>query len=258
MISKHNALVRLSRLPLACLALALAGPLACGGVQEADAPPVDAIDHAPNPDQPQARGDAMQVEGLWGSLDAEQISGVITEQMAGFNNCFRRSPGSYVSGEVHLAFVVDIRGRVEDVSIARSDLGAWQVENCMLEAARFLVFPPPTGDARAKFAFPFRWNPAGSRLALPMQPAWGYETIESNRGAIDRCRKAHAFTDDFNVTVYVGRLGQVVSAGFDSEVPPKDPEFSGCAVSAVEAMRFPDPGARVVKYRSRVEYGPRG
>lgn len=230
----------------------------CGGVQQPDAPSVNPITHAPNPDTPQSTGDGMQVEGLWGSLDPDQISGVINEQMAGFNNCFRKSPGGFVSGEVHLAFVVDPRGRVEQISIARSDLGAWQIEDCLLKAGQFLVFPPPRGNARAKFAYPLLWNQAGDRLALPMQPAWGYGALTASKGSIERCRRQHGFNDDFNVTVYVGRLGQVVSAGFDSEVAPQDPALPGCMVSAVEAMRFPDPGGRVVKYRALVEYAPEG
>ncbi|MFN3197750.1 MAG: AgmX/PglI C-terminal domain-containing protein [Bradymonadia bacterium] len=230
----------------------------CGGVQQPDAPDINTLEHAPNPDTPQARGDGMQVEGLWGSLDAEQISGVMMEQMAGFSNCFRKSPGSFVSGEVHLAFVVSSRGRVEQVSVARSDLGAWQVEDCLLKAAKFLIFPPPTGNARARFAYPLMWNQAGDRLALPMQPAWGYQTLSSNKKQLRRCRDRHDFKDAFNVTLYVGRLGEVISAGFDSEVAPKDPELSGCIVSAVEGMRFPDPGGRVVKYRALLEYAPQG
>ena len=190
-----------------------------------------------------------------GRLDHGQIASVIREQQAGFNNCFNRSAGSYVSGETQLRFVVAKDGRVEAVSIYRSNLGAWQVEDCLLETARFLVFPPPEGGNRAQFAYPFTWNMAGRRLSTPVDAGWGYATLRKNRNRFRKCRRVHPFAQPFNLTVYVGRQGQPLSVGYDSrENPPAG--FAACVVQVVEELRFPNPGPRIVKYRALVENLP--
>ena len=71
----------------------------------------------------------------------------------------------------------------------------------------------------------------------------------------ERCRAKHDFQSPFNFTLYVGRLGSVLSAGFDSNVGPKD-DFPSCVVDIVKGLRFPNPGARIVKYHALVEHLP--
>lgn len=198
----------------------------------------------------------MTVQGDTGTLDDDQVRAVMNQHMAGFRNCFHRAEtGSYVSGNVLLNFVVGADGRVESVWVSRSDLGAWRIEDCLVATARYLEFPPPRGGGRARFAFPFAWNPAGARLSTPIEPAWGYPTLREHRAEIDACRRSHGFDGDFNLTVYVGRRGRVLAAGLDSDRAPGE-TFPACVVQLVEGLTFPDPGSRVVKYRVLVENVP--
>jgi hypothetical protein len=189
-------------------------------------------------------------------LDDAQIRQAIDAQAGGFRNCFQQNLNeTFVSGDVLLDFVVGKDGRVAQVWVARSDLGAWRVEDCLVSTARFLEFPPPQHGGKARFAFPFTWNQAGAGLAAPIEQAWGYTTLSDQRDAIRRCRQTHKFDGPFNLTVYVGRLGRVLSVGLDSTQPPGD-TFPACVAQAVEGLTFPDPGQRIVKYRALVEDFP--
>ncbi len=186
-----------------------------------------------------------------GRLDPGTIRQVMQQQAAGFNNCFRRNAGSFVSGVARLRFVVGGSGRVEQVWVARADLGSWAIEDCLVQSARFLEFPPPDGG-RARFDFPYRWNEVGDRLAQRVDEGWGYRALVKHRPEIERCRKLHGFDAPFQITAYIGRKGQALSVGMHAETRPAD-EFVACAVHAVERISFPDPGHRVVKYKALVE-----
>ena len=210
------------------------------------------IDHKPPPDSRSSRpSDGMSVEGYTGTMDDMDVHEIMNQNMAGFNNCFSQASASYISGDVQLDFIVDPQGRVETVSIGNSTLGSWKVEDCMLQTARYFEFPPPRGNGRARFAFPFKWNAAGQRLTVSVDESWGYEALRTHEPVINACRSAHHFKDPFTLTIYVGRRGQVLSAGFHSKTPPSD-GFPACVVQSLVDLMFPDPGQRIIKYRARV------
>ncbi|MCK6569586.1 AgmX/PglI C-terminal domain-containing protein [Myxococcota bacterium] len=204
------------------------------------------IQHAESPD--------TRMADLHGHLADEEVRRVIEEQRAGFNNCFRQSPDAFISGNVELTFIVRETGRVADVFVSKSSLGALPAEDCLVQTARFLEFPAPHGG-KARFAFPFEWNEPARRLSEPVPVDWGYAVLASNRERFERCRSKHDFQAPFNLLIYVGRLGTVLSAGFDSGLPPGN-EFPSCVVDIVKGLRFPNPGNRIVRYRSLVEHLP--
>ncbi len=174
---------------------------------------------------------------------------------AGFNNCFRRAQGTFVAGEARLRFVVAKTGRVDHVWVVQSDLGSWEVEDCLVQAARFLEFPRPDGDARARFDFPFRWNTPNRRLSLGVDANWGYATLREHRQGLWQCRRNHGYEQAFTMTMYVGRKGQVLASGVASEEPASD-TFAGCMVELLRGVKFPNPGSRIVKYVTLVENLP--
>lgn len=212
------------------------------------------VEHKPPPDakDPPPATDGMAVDGLLGTLNDDEVFGVMNQHMAGFNNCFDRTEGSFVAGEVQLSFEVAPNGRVASVHVSESDLGSWRVEDCLVQTASFLEFPRPDGGGPARFIFPFSWNEPARRLSKPVDEAWGYETLRANRRLIRDCRAAHRFEGPFHVTMYVGARGRVLSAGFHAKRPPTK-EFPACVVQALAPVTFPDPGARTVKYRALIE-----
>lgn len=244
-----------------CLAtsLCLASGLIGCGPQPADHVAAG-IDHRPPPDEKPrfgSRGEELEVDGLSGTMDEADVRNVMAANMAGFNNCFAKTPGSYVAGEVQLKFIIDADGRVKSVSVDESTLGSLAIEDCLIESGKFLEFPPPHGGGNARFLYPLSWNEAASRLSVPVDAAWGYEALRKHDPAIQQCRRTHSFIGPFYLTSYVGRGGMVLSAGFHSKTAPP-PGFPDCVVQSLQDMRFPNPGTKIAKYVALVENLPEG
>lgn len=213
--------------------------------------PVD-FEHKPPPDDPgPGNANDFAVEGLTGRISEFAIQGVMETHMAGFNNCFKQVGGSFVSGEVQLSFEVNTDGRVKVVFVSQSSLGSFAVEDCLVQTARFLEFPPPEGGP-ARFIYPFTWNEPGRRLTQPVESSWGYAAVRKHRDAIRKCRTTHRFEGQFTLTAYVGAKGRVLSAGFHSLAPPGD-RLPACVAETVGGITFPDPGAAIYKYSLLVE-----
>lgn len=204
------------------------------------------IQHSESPD--------TRASDLNGRLADDEIRRVMDEQQAAFNHCFRSAPDAFISGHVELTFVVTGAGRVDDVFVSKSNLGALKAEDCLVQTARYLEFPPPSGG-KARFAFPFEWNEAGRRLSQPVEVAWGYSVLASHRELYERCRTKYKYDGPFNLTIYVGRLGAVLSSGYDSGTGP-GVDFPSCVVDVTNGLRFSNPGNRIVKYKSLVEHLP--
>lgn len=237
--------VQILRTSVVLLAAALAA--ACGGSKPRGERNIQyKIQHSESPDTRQS--------DLNGRLADDEIRRVMEEQQGGFNNCFRQAPDAFISGHVELTFVVKATGRVEDVFVSQSDLGSLTAEDCLVQTAKFLEFPPPAGG-RARFAYPFEWNEPGRRLSQPVEVQWGYSTLADHRELYERCRAKYDYQAPFNLTVYVGRLGSVLSAGYDSGSGP-GVNFPSCVVDVTKGLRFPNPGNRIVKFHSLVEHLP--
>lgn len=237
---------------ISLLVIACGPPVRRGPPDLSHKPPPDANLKASDPSRLSVMDDDMQISGTWGTLSEYDIQQVMQANMSGFNNCFRRAAGRFVSGRVDTRFLIAADGRVDQVFIARSNLGSWRVEDCIVQTARFFEFPPPEGGPRAKFDYPFTWNLSAVRLTRPVNEAWGYPTLRKHRRQFQRCRRAHNFEAPFRLTVYVGRKGKPLSVGFDADEAPGD-GFAGCVVQLVEDMKFPNPGQRSVKYQALVE-----
>jgi len=235
---------RLSSRLTHALALLFVSALGCGGPVKNERDIQFRVQHAESPD---TRREAP----LKGSLDEDDIRRVFDEHAAGFNNCFRMSAASYVSGEVQLTVTVKPNGRVEGAFVSRSTLGAWKAEDCLLQQVRFLEFPVPQ-NGRARFAYPLQWNAEGQRLSTLREPAYGYATLARNRPVIDQCRETYGYQGPYTLTLYVGQMGQVLNAGFSSPDAPGD-EFGACVVDVVQGLRFPSSGPVTARYVALME-----
>ncbi|MBU0552910.1 AgmX/PglI C-terminal domain-containing protein [Myxococcota bacterium] len=196
--------------------------------------------------------DGMSVSGLEGVLDEDVISTVITEHFDGFSYCFKKARAPYISGNVTLRFQVAQSGRVRQVHVERADLGSRVIEDCLLQTAKHLTFPKPRGDGDAYFLFPFDWNRRGRSLSQDEGQDWGYESMRASQGLIDACRDKHSFQAPFHLTIYVGRSGRLLSAGFHSKDYASE-VFASCIVTALNEVQFPNPGDRVIKYHALLE-----
>jgi TonB family protein len=102
----------------------------------------------------------MTVSGDEGTLNSEDIEGVLHQHMGEILDCYRlaRRTPQKVEGRVLLRFFVDAKGEVQDVSIVQSNLGNHVVERCLADIAVGVVFEPPTGHKPMSFDYPVEFR----------------------------------------------------------------------------------------------------
>lgn len=82
------------------------------------------------------------------TLTDEYISQIVNNQKPFFNRCYaqhlRLNPDS--RGQIHLAFTIDVQGRVSSVSLIQSTLSDPQLEKCTMSVIERCRFKPFDGD----------------------------------------------------------------------------------------------------------------
>lgn len=229
---------------------------ACGGSDKrAAAPePATAVDRddddrphqaaAPHMDDDDA-DDGMQIEGLRGHLDPADVQQAIQPVSGQLARCFdsQVKRKRFLGGQVELAFRVSRDGVVETVQIAKSDLGAWPVERCLLELAAAVDFPEPKGGATAEFSLPLDFPARKSSLWWSEEQA--DTEVAEHVGELAECAPQ---PENVWVTLYVGVRGKVQEVGFASPAKrPIDPEWADCAADIIRGWTLSDPRGRIAK-----------
>jgi hypothetical protein len=142
-------------------------------------------------------------------------------------------------------------GEISSVKLSESDLGAREIEKCLLDSAGSITFGKPVGGA-ADFTIPLDFALKGARV-----DSWDEDATVKAVGAkqldkLDACAKGgERMPSDVTVTFYVGPRGVVQSAGFSSGKSEITEKWGDCAEKAVLAWRLPDPKGQVAKLAIR-------
>ena len=170
------------------------------------------------------------VEGALGTLDSAAVQAEVQKSAAAVKACFDdHAPPRYVGGAVHVRARVGKDGKVKKAFVAAGDLGAWEVERCLVKLARGLSFGRPTGG-EAEVDLPFEFPPQ-SATADPGEDAG----LDGKLGTLRGCGRAGQGTQ---VTLYVGAGGKVTSAGFAGDVSEA---WGDCAAAKARGWKLADP-----------------
>jgi hypothetical protein len=138
------------------------------------------------------------------------------------------------------------------VKLSESDLGAWEIEKCLLELARVATFDKPIGGD-ADFTVPLEFSPTGRTIVWDEDQ--GLKAVGGQLAKLDVCAKAKGVKgghpQDVTVTVYVGARGKAQSVGFSSPKTVLDDAWAECAEKAALGWRLPDPRGTVAKLAVR-------
>jgi TonB family protein len=189
--------------------------------------------------------DDLEIEGLRGHLDPHDVQQGVRPHSSGLVACFTKhvKKRGYIGGKVQLVFVVTPVGAVEQVQVQESDLGAWDVEACLLGIARQMQFKQPRGG-QAEFDLPLEFQPKRNVLW------WDEERTETEVGVERMAELAACEPEPANVwvTLYVGTRGKVMSSGFASpSKQPIDDGWATCASAAIAAWTLTDPRGQIAK-----------
>jgi hypothetical protein len=230
----------------------------CGGGKPAPepGPKISAVPLTRVPvEEPPESDDGVQVITDKGHVEPAAVDAGIAPYREALSSCYTRRVGRrrWLGGHLSLRWEVAADGSIDRVLLADSDLGAWPVEKCVLEAARAASFGVPIGGA-AEVTLPLEFSARGTPVVWDDDQS--VKAVGGQLAKLDACAKGKvAMPDDVRITVYVGPRGRAQSVGFASPTTVLDDAWATCAEKAALGWRLPDPRGQVTKLA--VRYRPR-
>ncbi len=242
---------------LAVLVVALA---ACGGEPPFEAPKpappppvskrVQIEDTATDPD------DGVEIKLAHGHMEPAVVSAGIEPHTDELSACYvtRVNRRKWLGGHVSLHWDIRADGTVTSVKLAESDLGAAEIERCLIDVAKSATFGKPIGGD-ADFALPLDFSAKGQPLVWDEDQA--LRAVGGQIARLDKCaaKAKEPQPDNVVITLYVGPHGTAQSVGFSSNASEIGEKWSECATKLAMAWRLPDPKGQVaklaVRYRAR-------
>jgi hypothetical protein len=234
---------------IACLA-------ACGGGGANTKPPAE-------PDNGEPRGtrriiedstqeddgpdDGMEVTSTRGRMEVADIEAGIAPHAGALEACFADKVGKrkWLGGKVSISWTISKAGEITDVTVPESDLGAWEVEKCLVETARTATFAKPKGGG-TDFSLPFEFSAKGT--AVWWDEDVGIKAVGKRIDELAKCSATGqpAPGGEVMITLYVGTRGKVQTAGFASakSIPV---EWGDCVLDILEGWTLADPRGKVAK-----------
>lgn len=183
----------------------------------------------------------MGVRGITGSFNRGDVHDIMDARRNALLDCVDRRPRHlrFVNGVIAFHFVVGSKGQVLDVYPSRSDVGCFELEQCLADVVAQTRFMPPRGRLQTELDWDMRvekdWEfdleplpPRKIRQAMKRYSADIYQFCDVKR----RLR--------FVVTAYVDQEGQVLSSGL---IPNRRVEIDQieCMANEINQWQVPKP-----------------
>lgn len=218
------------------------GLAACGGSSKPSPPPAQSKYRAYPADQDE-HDDQLALTSSRGVLEPEQVHAGMSPHSDALSSCYisRVAGRRWLGGNLVLRWAVDAEGKIVEVHVAESDLGAWPVERCLLEVARKMTFEAPRGGP-TDFTVPLGFSSVKKATALSEEESG--QAVGEQLSQLDACTTAEvAAPHHLLITLYASNRG-VLSVGFASaETSALTDAWADCAEKLALAWRFPIPAA---------------
>lgn len=262
---------------------------ACGGGKPpppADKPVVISpkqVTRVPIEDKDDEPQDGISFKNSKGHMEQASIEAGLAPHAEELSECYTSRVGRrrWLGGRVLLHWDIQADGTITSVKLAESDLGAWQVEKCLLDVARTATFEKPVGGS-ADFALPLEffltkggaqiWDEdkalaaVGGQLAGLDECSDPSKKVEPKQHPVNKRhpaprKKAPEPPKDLDkpeppprnvtITMYVGPHGKAQSVGFSSSTSEIGEHWAMCAEQLALAWRLPDPRGQYAKLAVR-------
>lgn len=231
--------------------MALGGALLCGallGTAESK--------KKPKPAPPPPAAEEMAIEGIAGQLDAAACLAVLETNKAQLKKCYEdvSSRLRFLSGHVELKMFIGTDGKAKRIITQKSNLGAYEVEHCLVETLANISYPPAKGGL-GEITYPMDF--AAMIPSTPLSRDQASEQLDKEKkkllGCASKAKKPKgnekfAAIDAVKMTGYVAPGGQVASVGFSSPKEPLDEAVTACLDGKARGLRLPDPLGKIVKF----------
>jgi hypothetical protein len=218
-----------------------------------------------------------------GTISKEKIDAGLAPHQQAMMDCYTTKVGKrrFLGGEVRLHWNLNADGSIKTVKLD-SNLGAWDVEKCLLDIAWSATFDKPTGND-AEFEIPL--NFAATRSTAIWDEDMALRAVGGQLAALDECpegpkpkvtkpakkakkappKKAPPKSGEpekagrpeprpptnVTITMYIGPLGKTQSIGFSSPTSELGPKWAACASQVAASWRLPDPKGQIAKLAIR-------
>ena len=239
---------------------------ACGG-KPPPPPPAPKAEPPPKPtrvivesDKDDDAQDGVKFVHKRGKMDEAAIEAGLSPHTQELTDCYMTKVGRrrWLGGHVVLHWDIKADGTVTSVKLSESDLGSWDIEMCLREAAGAATFDKPNGGD-ADFTVPLDFSAKVSAQIWDEDKS--LRAIGGQLAKLDSCPDAkelkkakkpmQAAPKNVTVTLYVGPHGKAQSVGFSSPSAEITDEWATCAAKAANAWRLPDPRGQIAKLAIR-------
>ena len=133
--------------PLSGSLMRVEGPVVCA--------PASAVQLAPSA----STGTAGPI--IMGALDRALIDGVVKEQLPKIRYCYQKAlmKKPWLTGEMKVKFTIAAGGEVSAAEVKSSTLNDAEVERCVVDRFRTMMFPKPQGGGIVIVSYPFVFAP---------------------------------------------------------------------------------------------------
>lgn len=258
--------------------------VACGGSKPPPAEPVAPVEKKvtrvpieTGEDEPE---DGVTFVKTKGAMSKESIEAGLAPHQQAMMDCYTTKVGKrrWLGGEVRLLWEIKADGSIKSVKVD-SNLGAWDVEKCLLDIAWAATFDRPSGGD-AEFDVPLNFNATRSTAIWDEDQA--LRAVGGQLAKLDECPNGDKNGDkkkpvkkapkkapppkaepdkaerpeprppsNVTITVYVGPQGKAQSIGFSSPTSEIGAKWAACADAVANAWRLPDPKGQIAKLAIR-------
>jgi hypothetical protein len=247
---------------------------ACGGSAPKPKPVVEEpkrVTRVPIEDDSEGQEDGVTFVNSKGRISQDQIQAGIAPHQQDLADCYMSKVGKrrWLGGHVVLQWNLEADGTVSSVKLTESNLGSWDIEQCMLDIAWQATFGKPQGG-KVDFTVPLdftakggaqQWNEDQALRAVGGQLASldDCDDFEIDKGKkskkkhppVEKDERPEKAPTNVFVTMYVGPGGKLQSVGFASPTAEVGHKWAACAEQAASAWRLPDPRGQIAKLAVR-------
>jgi TonB family protein len=110
----------------------------------------------------------MKLDSELGVLDTAEVEDTLQAHFDDVRACYQRAGKAqgYAGGRVLMRFLVNGDGHVGDVWVVDSSLGNYEVERCLVDVGRHVVFGAPSGNKSTTFEYPVEFRSTNQMAVL--------------------------------------------------------------------------------------------
>ena len=170
-------------------------------------------------------------------LDSADVESTLEEHFDEVRACYHRAGKAqrYAGGRVVLRFLVAGDGSADDAWVVESNLGNYDVERCLVEVGRRLVFDAPIGKRATTFDYPVEFRSTNQLAVLDIDGLKIDHDVASFRPQLAAC--GQLAKEGAMAIMYIEPNGFPGSVGL-AATSEMDEEVGECIVKTIRRWRM--------------------